>query len=48
MKKLMIVLMCLMIFAASAQAEVFGYRFADAGEGAELMLSNREYYATSP
>lgn len=44
MKKLMIVLMCLLIIAASAQAEVFGYRFADADEGAKLLLSNRDYY----
>ena len=44
MKKLLIVLMCLLLLAASAHAEVFGYRFADADEGAELMLSNREYY----
>ena len=44
MKKLMIALMCLLVLAASAHAEVFSYRFADADEGAELMLSNREYY----
>lgn len=36
--------MCLLLLAASAHAEVFGYRFADADEGAKLMLSNREYY----
>ena len=44
MKKLLVLLMCLLIVAASAQAEVFGYRFADADEGAKLLLSNREYY----
>lgn len=44
MKKLLVLLMCLLIVAASAQAEVFGYRFADADEGAKLLLSNRDYY----
>lgn len=32
------------VYAGAEQSVLFSYRFADAAEGAELLLSNREYY----
>ena len=45
MKKLLIVLMCVLLTLPAALAEgAFQYRFVDANEAAELLLSNRNYH----
>lgn len=46
MKKLWFILIALLILPVSGSAEgsLFSYRFADADEGASLLLSNRDYY----
>lgn len=46
MKKMLIVLMCVLLALPAALAEdnLFHYRYADAAEAAELLLSNRDYY----
>ena len=45
-RKLTAMMICVLIALAPALAEdvMFDYRFADAGEAAELLLSNRAYY----
>lgn len=41
---LMLILALLVLPVANAEGGAFSYRFADAGEAAELLLSNRAYY----
>ncbi len=46
MKKLLLVLLCLCLAVpiAAAEGRMFDYRFADAGETAQLLPGNRDYY----
>lgn len=48
MKKYALLLICLFLLIStalcSAEDSTFNYRFADAEEAAELLLSNRNYY----
>ncbi|MGX8706642.1 MAG: hypothetical protein ACSW8J_08695, partial [bacterium] len=43
-KRLIVLMCCVLLFPALAEGGAFQYRFADATEAAELLLSNREYY----
>lgn len=45
-RKILSILICMLLAVAPALAgnESLGYRFADARQAAELLLSNREYY----
>ena len=46
MKRLLILLICVLLALPATLAEggTFQYRYADASEAAELLLSNRHYY----